>query len=250
MLTQILIGWLAIFITGGLIWLFLEKPDPLKEIRYAEEFLKEFGAAFVSLLFIIVIAYAYADIIKFFIPPVLKQWLSQFGLLALPLWVRVILAYVIKDFCYYVVHWWMHHNKYLWQSHLWHHSIQQLWWLAAQRTSFTSRFLFQVGFLAFPILEIPPEVMFYLGLFGALHENWTHSNAKWRTWMGPLEWIFVTPRYHSLHHTQVGAYNMGSYFTIFDRLFGTYINPDSINPDEQTFGIVEQPINWQKVVGI
>lgn len=65
-----------------------------------------------------------------------------------------------------------------------------------------------------------------------------------------LEWILVTPRYHSLHHTQVGAYNLGSYFTIFDHLFGTHLDPESINPDEQTFGITNQPITWQKIIGI
>ncbi len=250
MIVQLMIGWLATFLTGGLLWLLWEKQDPLREIKYAEQFLKEFGAALVSILFTIIIAYAYADIIRFLLPSSLMEQLAKLGVLAWPLWVRLIVAYLIKDFCYYVAHWWMHHNQYLWQTHLWHHSIQQLWWLAAQRTSFTSRFLFQVGFLAFPLLSIPPEVMFCLGLLSALHENWTHSNVKWRSWMGVLEWIFVTPRYHSLHHTQIGAYNMGSYFTIFDRIFGTYIDPGSLDPDQQVFGVVDQPITWQKVVGI
>lgn len=250
MITQIMIGWLATFVTGGLIWFFLERIDPLRDIKYAQQFFKEFGAAVISIFFTIILAYLYGNLIITLIPSSFIEWLSKFGVLSLPLWVRLILAYLIKDFCFYVIHWFMHYNKYLWQTHLWHHSIQQLWWLAAQRTSFTSRFLFQVGFLAFPLLAIPPEVMFYLGLTSALHENWTHSNAKWRSWMGMLEWILVTPRYHSLHHTQVGAYNLGSYFTIFDHLFGTYLDPESINPDEQTFGITNQPITWQKIIGI
>jgi sterol desaturase/sphingolipid hydroxylase (fatty acid hydroxylase superfamily) len=250
MITQVMIGWSATFVTGGLLWLFWEKVDPLREINYARQFLKEFGAALVSMFFTIVLAYIYADIIKLLIPPTISDALLNLGVLTWPLWIRVILAYFIKDLWYYIFHCLMHHNQYLWQTHIWHHSTQQLWWLAAQRTSFTSRFLFQFGFLAFPILAIPPEVMFYLGLLSAVHENWTHSNAKWRSWMGILEWIFVTPRYHSLHHTQVGAFNMGSYFTIFDRIFGTYIDPESVNPDEQIFGLSDQPITWQKVIGI
>lgn len=250
MISQLLIGWLATFITGALLWLFWEKPDPLREIRYAQEFFKEFGAAVISIFFTIIIAYAYVDIIKIFIPPSVSELMSRVGLLSLPIWIRVLLAYLIKDFWYYVTHWWMHRNDYLWKTHLWHHSSQNFWWLVAQRTSFTSRFLFQIGFLAFPLLAIPPEVMFYLGLLSALHENWTHSNVKWRSWMGILEWIFVTPRSHGVHHTQVGAYNMGSYFTIFDRLFGTHIDPDSLDANEQKFGVVDRPITWQDVVGI
>lgn len=250
MITQVMIGWLALFITGFILWFLWEKQDPLRDIKYGEEFFTEFGAALVSIFFTIIIAYAYFYIIKLVTPPSVTQWLEEIKILSLPVWFRLIIAYFIKDFCYYVAHSWMHYNKSLWQTHQWHHSIQQLWWLAAQRTSFTSRFLFQIGFIAYPLLSIPPEVMFYVGLFGAFHDNWVHLNIKWRSWMGMLEWFVVTPRYHSLHHTDIGAKNMGSYFTIFDRIFGTYVDPESINPDEQKFGSVDEPITWQKVVGL
>ena len=250
MITQIMIGWLATFITGFILWLLWEKQDPLRDIKYTDQFLKEFGAALISIFFTIIIAYTYVDIIKLVIPSSVTQWLNEIKVLSLPIWLRLILAYLIKDFVYYILHWYMHYNQYLWKTHQWHHSIQQLWWLSAQRTSFTSRFLFQIGFITYPLLSIPPEVMFYIGLFGAFHENWTHSNLKWRSWMGMLEWLFVTPRYHSLHHTDIGAKNMGSYFTIFDRIFGTYVDPETLNPDEQKFGSVEDAITWQKVMGI
>ncbi|MCL2931174.1 MAG: sterol desaturase family protein [Trichodesmium sp. MAG_R03] len=250
MITQVMIGWLALFITGIILWLFWEKQDPLRDIKYVNRFLPEFGAALVSIFFTIIIAYAYFYIIKLVVPTSVTQWLGEIKILSLPVWLRLALAYLIKDFCYYVAHWWMHHNKYLWQTHQWHHSIQQLWWLAAQRTSFTSRFLFQIGFIAYPLLSIPPEVMFYVGLFGAFHDNLVHLNIKWHSWMGKLEWLFVTPRYHSLHHTDIGAKNLGSYFTIFDRIFGTYIDPETLNPDEQKFGSVDEPMTWQKFVGI
>lgn len=250
MLTQLMIGWLATFLTGAVLWIGWEKRDPLCEIKYFQEFFREFGAALISIFFTIVLAYLYFYILQWVIPDSLIQSEIWMTVLAVPVWLRLIVAYLVKDFCYYWAHWWMHHNRYLWKTHEWHHSIQQLWWLAAQRTSFTSRFLFQIGFIAFPLLKIPPEVMFYVGLFGALHENWTHLNCEWRSWMEPLEWVFVTPRYHSLHHTQIGAKNMGSYFTIFDRLFGTYLNPGSLNSKEQSFGLGDGTVTWQKVIGI
>lgn len=68
MITQIIIGWLATFVTGALVWILLEKPDPLREIKYAEVFVKDFGAALISIFFTIIISYVYADLIKLLIP--------------------------------------------------------------------------------------------------------------------------------------------------------------------------------------
>ncbi|HEU4731777.1 MAG TPA: sterol desaturase family protein, partial [Kofleriaceae bacterium] len=48
-----------------------------------------------------------------------------------------------------------------------------------------------------------------------------------------LEWLLVTPRYHHIHHSTDAALhdgNYGSLFTIWDRLFGTYIDPDTTQP--------------------
>ncbi|MBI1240536.1 sterol desaturase family protein [Umezakia ovalisporum] len=126
MIAQIIMGWLATFIIGAFIWVIWEKQDPLRDIKYADEFLREFGAALVSIVFTIIITYTYVGIIKLVIPASLVESLTGLGVLSLPIWVRLILAYVIKDFCYYVAHWWMHHNKYLWETHVWHHSIQKL----------------------------------------------------------------------------------------------------------------------------
>jgi len=55
-----------------------------------------------------------------------------------------------------------------------------------------------------------------------------HLNVTWRS--GWIEWIFVTPRYHHVHHSADRRHlgNFGSLFTLWDRLFGTYIAPDSI----------------------
>ncbi|MDB9310441.1 hypothetical protein PN471_17775 [Aphanizomenon sp. CS-733/32] len=38
MITQIMIGWLATFVTAGLIWFFSERINPLRDIKYAMDF--------------------------------------------------------------------------------------------------------------------------------------------------------------------------------------------------------------------
>ena len=61
-----------------------------------------------------------------------------------------------------------------------------------------------------------------------LHVRW---KTKW------INWIFVTPRFHHIHHSTDPRYylaNMGNIFSVWDRLFGTYIDLDTVQ-GELTF---------------
>jgi sterol desaturase/sphingolipid hydroxylase (fatty acid hydroxylase superfamily) len=72
-----------------------------------------------------------------------------------------------------------------------------------------------------------------------VRNHWMHMNVSWRSrW---LEYVFVTPRYHHIHHSadaKLHDGNYGSLFTIWDRLFGTYVDPDVTRP--KTFGTGEK----------
>ncbi|MDY7023421.1 MAG: sterol desaturase family protein, partial [Cyanobacteriota bacterium] len=175
------------------------------------------------------------------------------GLLSLPLWVRLLIAYILKDFSFYVTHWIKHKNNTLWLTHNWHHSIDQLWWLAAQRESLTDVLLFKVGFLSFPLLGIPPEIMVFVGIHYLVHDNWIHLNVRWRSWMKYIEWVYVTPRVHSIHHSQVGSItkNLGALLTIFDRFFGTYVDPEKITPEQIQFASGDNAVvTPRKIIGV
>jgi len=75
-------------------------------------------------------------------------------------------------------------------------------------------------------------------------------NVTWRSnW---LEWIFVTPRYHHIHHSIDPDYymaNMSNLLSIWDRLFGTYINPDRVQADF-SFGIIDNENPIRLVLGV
>jgi sterol desaturase/sphingolipid hydroxylase (fatty acid hydroxylase superfamily) len=91
--------------------------------------------------------------------------------------------------------------------------------------------------LAYQLLDISPWWMATaMAATAILQNDWMHMNVTWRsTW---LEWIIVTPRYHHIHHSddpQFYMKNLGSLFTVWDRLFGTYVNPDRV-ARQLTFG--------------
>jgi sterol desaturase/sphingolipid hydroxylase (fatty acid hydroxylase superfamily) len=77
-----------------------------------------------------------------------------------------------------------------------------------------------------------------------------HMNTTWRSqW---LEWVFVTPRYHHVHHGDDPALymrNFGVVFTFWDRLFGTYANPEFVGADIR-FGIGKTPGSVRLAIGI
>ena len=160
-------------------------------------------------------------------------------LLALWLPLRVAMFYLVADFGSY----WMHrlmHTRHLWRVHRWHHSPTQLYWLAGVRATIPQQILFNLPFIvASPILiDAPPWLALAIVAEEVLRNHWMHMNVSWRSsW---LERVLVTPRYHHIHHSSDAELHDGNYgalFTLWDRLFGTYVNPELARP--RTFGTGE-----------
>ncbi|MBC1241618.1 sterol desaturase family protein [Nostoc sp. 2RC] len=244
----ILLYWLMTFSSGVILWLW-EKQDPLRLIKYKLQFLKEFKAALVAFCYMLINNYVtWLLITKILIFPIVM--VESTGFLSLPLWVRFFTAFILKELFYYIIHRIQHANKYTWLTHKWHHSSESLWWLAAQRSSLTSEILYTFSVIWFPLLGIPLELMTIVSLHGAFQNNWIHLNVKSQPWMRILEWIYVTPRFHSLHHYDTRGRNFGDSTTIFDRLFGTYLNPDTYHLDENKSAGIDEPVTVKMIVGI
>ncbi len=154
------------------------------------------------------------------------------GLQRLPGSWKVLLGIITTDFCLYWVHRAMHRPT-LWRTHTFHHSIEQLWWLAGSRTSATHLFLFaapqmMIGYYFFGFSPSEAGIAFSFGVFVNV---WIHTNL--RVDIGRLDRIFITPNYHRIHHGARGLSNknLGFVFTIWDRMFGTYVDPRSIEKE-------------------
>ena len=94
---------------------------------------------------------------------------------------------------------------------------------------------------AYSLLDLSPWWMqLAVGTFYVLQNDWMHVNVMWRSnW---LEWFVVTPRYHHIHHSDKPQHhmaNLAAFFTIWDRLFGTYVNPNDVT-EELSFGLREE----------
>lgn len=172
------------------------------------------------------------------------------SVMELPIGARVLIYFVVGDFGAY----WMHrlmHVQALWRVHKWHHSPTTMYWLAGFRASLPQQTLFNLPWIfAFPVFD---QSSWWIGLAVAtshmLLNDWMHMNVSWRSnW---LEWILITPRYHHIHHSDKPAHymaNFGVTFTTWDRLFGTYVNPDDVK-EPLSFGIGEEVPAVRLVLG-
>jgi len=156
----------------------------------------------------------------------------------LPSAAKLALAIVLTDLALYWVHRAMHRQP-LWRTHAFHHSIAEIWWLSGSRTSVAHLFLFAVPqlFIAYFLLGLSPLELAAAFSFGVLVNIWIHTNL-WVE-LGGLEKIFITPNFHRIHHGAQGLTNknLAFVFTFWDRLFGTYVSPETTGKDFALFPV-------------
>jgi len=169
------------------------------------------------------------------------SWLLGYlhGLQTLPSAVKIGVAILMVDFIIYWIHRAQHRFNPMWRTHAWHHSIEQLYWFSGFRTSFLHSLLYaipaaSVPMLVFNLSPIEAGIGYSIGL---LIQFWEHTNLNVN--IGPLRWIIITPVYHRVHHsTAHSRSNYGTTFSFWDRMFGTYTDPETV-PANAPLGLGE-----------
>ncbi|MDX1908001.1 MAG: sterol desaturase family protein [Bacteroidia bacterium] len=140
----------------------------------------------------------------------------------------------LGDFLAYWHHRLSHEINVLWAGHIVHHQSEELNLTTVFRVSAFSVINRSFFWIWMPILGFDPvtttSVIVFIGLFQFL----THTRLVGK--LGVLEYIFVTPSHHRVHHARNEKYldkNYGHVFIIWDRMLGTFIEED----EEPDYGI-------------
>ena len=139
-------------------------------------------------------------------------------------WVWVV-AFFMYDLCYYWMHRLHHEIKVFWATHVVHHHGEEFNLSTAMRQTSTGFLWKWVFFLPMFLIGIPPNVFVTVAGINLIYQFWVHTEHIGR--LGVLEYIFITPSNHRIHHAQNDDYldaNYGGVFIIWDRIFGTYID--------------------------
>ena len=146
----------------------------------------------------------------------------------------LLVSLVVLDGLLYLGHRLLH-TSWFWHTHAAHHSVEHLYWLGGNRASpFHVASLGAWGMLlglVWPINGGSPVVVLEAVIYMCI-QHFNHANISWR--LGPVGWLLVTPRYHFVHHAVDHRHehgNFGFLLTIWDRMFGTYVDPDRMPRD-------------------
>jgi len=136
------------------------------------------------------------------------------------IWMALILA---TDFVWYWYHRLGHEVNIFWAAHIVHHHSEEFNFTAAARIT-TIQAVIRTGFwCVLPFLGFHPTMVITMLLVHGSYSFFTHTQIieriKW------LEYVFITPSLHGVHHASDEKYldkNYGDMFVFWDKMFGTF----------------------------
>ncbi len=154
-------------------------------------------------------------------------------------------CFVLYDLAYYWKHRLGHEIAIFWGSHVAHHQSEDFNLGTALRQTSIDFYGF-LFYLPFFVLGFPAEILFTVVSLNLIYQFWVHTEHVPK--LGALEWIFVTPSNHRVHHARNKIYvdkNYGGVFIIWDRLFGSF--QEELDEEKVIFGL-RKPLNsWNPV---
>ena len=134
------------------------------------------------------------------------------------------IAFICLDFASYWNHRLNHSINFFWNQHVIHHSSQEFNLACALRQSISNLLGYGAIFLVpAALFGVPHKVIALLAPLHLFGQFWYHTKHIGK--LGFLEYIFVTPSQHRVHHAINPEYvdkNLSAIFCIWDRLFGTF----------------------------
>lgn len=222
---------MAILVAGLLLFWVIEGAIPLLPLTYKKTKLRHatvnFGFTVIHLLIHTLLAIVIV---------LLSDWClkNSFGLvywLNANVLLTVIIGVLALDFSSWLVHLVMHKVKPLWRFHLIHHSDNNVDVTTGLRHHPGDSLLRGIFFLLLIFISGAPmySVMIYQTLL-VLATAFTHANISLpKNLDRALSFILVSPNMHKVHHHWKQPYtdsNYGAVFSIWDRLFGTFMKLD------------------------
>lgn len=142
-------------------------------------------------------------------------------------WAQFAAVFLINDFGRYWLHRWYHELGMLWRVHRVHHTIVHMDAMSVFRLHiFEGVIKNGLLFLPFRLLGVDPWVFIVFSAIDISKGYWHHAN--FRTYIGPLNYIFNSPELHWWHHSVEAKgmmANYGSVLSIWDLMFGTFYWP-------------------------
>lgn len=151
-----------------------------------------------------------------------------------PLWLQFGVFLVLSDFIQWATHICLHRLPWLWEFHKVHHAIPRLDWAANFHFHWVEILVYKTTqAIPLALLGASPEATFWVYVAGTFWGHFNHANLNWG--IGPLAYVFNSPRMHQWHHDASAeggvSKNYAIVLSLWDWLFGTAHWPRDREPE-------------------
>lgn len=222
----------ALILAGGItfFWLF-EYIVPLYKFRY-----NKWKHALPNLFFTattIIINFSFAFAILMLSGFVENHEIGIIQWIPMPLWLQMIVGLMLLDLIgAWLAHFTQHKVKWMWKFHMVHHADTYVDTTTANRHH-PIESVFRVIFtlLAILVAGAPMWLVFLYQSISVVLSQFNHANIKLPLWLDTaISWLIVSPDMHKVHHhyrLPETDTNYGNIFSIWDRIFRTYMFTDA-----------------------
>ena len=230
----------SLILVGGITFFWvLEGALPLFKFNY-----KKWQHAFPNLFFTVT-----TIIVNFSLAFLLLKsadWVqvNEFGIInwlpEMPLWLYAVLGVVLLDFFgAYLAHFVEHKVSRLWMIHLVHHTDHKVDTTTANRHHpLESIIRFTFTLFGVFVVGAPIAIVMIYQSMSLIFTQFTHANIKMNKTIDKLlSYFIISPDMHKVHHHNMLPYtdsNYGNIFSIWDRIFGTYMY---LNREKIVYGV-------------
>ncbi|WP_313387067.1 sterol desaturase family protein [Chishuiella sp.] len=149
---------------------------------------------------------------------------ENYRLMTLPntwwIWIIMLLA---TDFVWYWYHRLGHEINIFWGAHIVHHQSEEFNYTVAARITTLQAIVRNLFWCVLPFVGFHPNLVMTILVVHGVYSFFTHTQVIGK--LGWLEYIFITPSLHGVHHASDEKYldkNYGDVFVFWDKIFGTF----------------------------
>ncbi len=163
-----------------------------------------------------------------------------------PTFITWVLIFLVTDFVWYWYHRFGHKVNLFWSVHVVHHQSDDFNYTVSTRITIFQAVARGLFWSILPLLGFPPDMIAIFLIIHGVYPFFTHTQLVGK--LGWLEYVFVTPSHHRVHHSSNPEYldkNYGDILIIWDKLLGTFAE----EKNEPKYGLTK-PLNsysflWQ-----
>ncbi len=162
-------------------------------------------------------------------------------------WYMWIFAIFADDFNFYWHHRLCHEVRLLWALHIPHHNSETFNFTVALRNGWFMFFWKPCLWLWMPLVGFEPLMVSSAIIINSTYQYWLHTTTI--PSLGILEKLFNSPYLHVVHHSCNVEYmdkNHGGIFIIWDKLFGTFLEP--IKGVTPIYGVTKGPGSYNPFI--